>query len=351
MRVDPEQNRAVPIYAIAHVSDLHFGKLDAPVAAGLVADLSNRSPTLVVVSGDLTQRARSRQYLDAMAYLTRLPQPQLIIPGNHDIPLFNIFARFLDPMGQYQKFVTKDLAPTFRREGLAIMGLNTARSLTQASGWIEDAQLDQVCSFFSDDGDDTLKVLVTHHPFIPAPKDPKGDIVLGAREALAKLEACGVDLLLAGHLHFAYHDDVRKFHSETKRSTLSIQAGTATSTRRRGEPNAYNWIEVEPDRVRVEVRAWDGNRFAASLHTSFERRGGVWERQIRAGIEVETRQAFRQIISAAAARMIAAAAIHGASGSLRGGQAKSIGPWSEGRMTLPEVDRASCSIARRLLPI
>jgi hypothetical protein len=95
--------------------------------------------------------------------------------------------------------------------------------------------------------------------------------------ALRSLAECGADLLLAGHLHVGYTGDVRTYHVAIKRSILVAQASTAISTRFRGEPNAYNLITIEPHRVAIEVRTWDGGRFTPSLVTHYAKVGDAWE--------------------------------------------------------------------------
>lgn len=264
---------------IAHISDLHFGRIDPPVAEGLVQDLARQSPTLLVASGDFTQRARPWQYQAAAEYLKRLPRPQLVVPGNHDVPLFDVVRRFGFPLNRYRQYISDDLFPEYRDEHMLVLGVNTARSFTRTSGWLTQDQLDLLrarAAAAAAAPDGLLKVLVTHHPFIPAPRRPDGDVLLRAPWALGQIEEMGFDVLLAGHLHLAYHDDVRSHHSAARKSTLSIQAGTATSTRRRGEPNAYNWITLSRDLVTVAVRAWNGRAFEESLVTRYERVDGRW---------------------------------------------------------------------------
>src|SRR5436190_16940942 len=95
---------------IAHISDLHFGRLDPPVAEGLVADLADRKPSLLVVSGDFTQRAREGQFRAAADFLKRLPTPQLLVPGNHDIPLYNLIRRFFFPLDRYRRIIGDELS-------------------------------------------------------------------------------------------------------------------------------------------------------------------------------------------------------------------------------------------------
>ena len=270
---------------IAHISDLHFGRIDPPVAEGLVADLRGRTPTLLVVSGDFTQRAKVHQYRQAAQFLKRLPTPQLVVPGNHDVPLWDVTRRFLRPLSRYRRLITRDLMPSFMDEELFVLGVNTARSFTRTSGWIGRQQLDEINRRACTAPASLFKVLVTHHPFIPAPRKPDSDVVVGGGKALARLESCGIDMLLAGHLHLAYHDDVRAHHKAARRSVLSIQAGTATSTRRRAEPNAYNWITVSPDLVTVAVRVWNGRCFEESLVTRYERLNHEWRRAAQVPVD------------------------------------------------------------------
>ena len=162
-----------------------------------------------------------------------------------------------------------------------MLGINSARSFTHKSGWISEEQLLDVKLRVCPLPPSVFKVVVTHHPFIPPPREPGADVIIGAETYLDEMEACGVDMLLAGHLHLAYHDDLRSHYKAAKRSILSVQAGTATSTRRRGEPNAYNWITVSPDLCTVAVRAWCNGRFEESLVTRYRRVNGVWERESR----------------------------------------------------------------------
>lgn len=267
---------------IHHISDLHFGRVDPPVAEGLVQDLASQRCDLLVISGDFTQRARAGEYRAAAEYRARLSQPQLVVPGNHDIPLFDVARRFLLPLQNYQKFISTDLRPDYVDDEIAVLGINTARSWTWSvkgfwkDGHISEEQLADVQERLGALPNHLFKVLVTHHPFIPPPKERLHGIVRGALGSLRRIEACGVDLLLAGHLHMGYSGDVRTHHEAIKASMLSVQAGTAISTRRRGEPNAYNVIRIERDRVDITVRAWDGVGFAPTVVTEYRRIGNVW---------------------------------------------------------------------------
>lgn len=270
---------------IAHLSDIHFGRTEASVVEGVIADVQAHEPSLVVMSGDFTQRARAGQYRAAAAFMGRLPSPQLVVPGNHDIPLFDVLTRFFWPLRNYHKFITRDVRPVFRDEEMLVIGINSARSWTWTldgfwkDGRISEEQLLDVRLRACDAPPEILKVVVTHHPFIPPPGERVHGIVHGAKRALDLMEQCNIDLLLAGHLHMGYSGDVRTHHEATKRSILSVQAGTATSTRRRTEPNAYNLITLNPDQVTIQVRAWDGRQFANAARTHFSRLDGVWQRE------------------------------------------------------------------------
>lgn len=264
---------------LAHISDLHFGTEDPAVAAGLVAELGQQPPSLVVISGDLTQRARTNQFLAARDYLARLPQPQLVVPGNHDVPLFDVARRFLSPLGRYRRHIQANLDPTYEDAEMLVVGLNTARSLTWKNGRISRDQIEALRERLAA-GRDRFKVVVTHHPFIPPPHsaDAGIDLVGRAVEALDVLTGHEVDLLLAGHLHHGYAADTREHYPHSPRSIIAAQAGTAISRRIRHEPNAYNRITLGAARLEIEVRAWDGARFAATECTRFTLVGKVWER-------------------------------------------------------------------------
>ena len=261
---------------LAHISDLHFGAEDPLVAEGLLEDLEHPLPHLVVVSGDLTQRAKRSQFQAARSYLDRIPVPQLIVPGNHDIPLYNVVARFAGPLARYRHYITPDLHPFFHDEEIAVAGINTARSNTWKEGRISHAQIETLRAQFAAVSPTLFKVLVCHHPFIPPAADKQSVVVGRVREALKSLEASHCAMILSGHLHLAYSGDVRPHHLEITRSILVAQAGTAISHRRRNEPNAYNRITLDGDTLVLEVRAWDGKQFATTASWDFRRVESGW---------------------------------------------------------------------------
>ena len=129
---------------LVHLSDLHFGRVNAQIIAPLIETISEINPDLVAVSGDLTQRARSHQFREARAFLDALPQPQIVVPGNHDVPLHNVFTRFLQPLDKYRRYITDDLQPVYADEEIVVVGVNTARSLTIKGGRINEDQVARI---------------------------------------------------------------------------------------------------------------------------------------------------------------------------------------------------------------
>lgn len=263
--------------SIAHLSDLHFGTEDTGIAAGLAAELRASPPSLLVVSGDLTQRARSAQFAAARAYLRSLPAPQLVVPGNHDVPLYDVLRRFIAPLARYRRYITNELAPRFHDGELLVAGVNTARSLTWKEGRIS---LEQITRLRRDllDRPARHRVVVTHHPFIPPQTAGADHIALVGRaaRALEVLDEQQVDLLLAGHLHHGYSGVTQPYYPTARRAIVAVQAGTAISRRVREQPNAYNVIRLEDDRIEIVIRTWRGNRFEATASAAFERRAGTW---------------------------------------------------------------------------
>lgn len=263
---------------LAHISDLHFGKEEPRVAEGLVEDLHREQPLLVINSGDFTQRARCSQYQAASEYIKRLPQPQINIPGNHDIPLFDIFRRFIWPLNRFKQYITDNMFPAYLDDTLAVFGINTARSFTWKSGRISPEQIHTIERRLKGLPKSVFKIVVTHHPFIPPPGQENSgvDLVGRAAKALDVFERCDIDLLLAGHLHHGYTGDIRTFYPSSKRSIIVAQAGTAISKRIRREPNGYNIIRLEPAYIEVEVRRWNGTVFSEAGKIAFSLEGSRW---------------------------------------------------------------------------
>jgi 3',5'-cyclic AMP phosphodiesterase CpdA len=242
---------------LVHLSDLHFGRVDYAVVRGLIKKIHEIAPDLTVVSGDLTQRARSAQFKEASRFLRDLPPcPQIVVPGNHDVPLYDVFERFTAPLEKYKKYITADLRPFYADEEIAVLGVNTARSLTIKGGRINEHQIEWIRERLCPTSEAAIKIIVTHHPFDLPEGYEERDLVGRARIAMKMLASCGADVFLAGHLHVSHISETAKRYRIEGHSALVIQAGTATSTRERGEDNSFNVIRIERPDLTVERLVW-----------------------------------------------------------------------------------------------
>lgn len=267
---------------LVHLSDLHFGRVDEALLEPLRALVHQIAPDVVVVSGDLTQRAKSEQFEAARAWLDTLPGPQVIVPGNHDISLYNVFRRFVHPLERYKRYITDDLAPAYIDDEIAVLGVNTARSLTFKDGRVNEEQIAQIRERLAGLGTDVTRIVVTHHPF-DLPESAKEEEVVGrAVEAMKAFAETGVDVLLAGHLHASHAGSTAERYPLADFAALVVQAGTATSTRGRGETNSFNVLRVQSSQVEVDRYGWDvvGQRFQLVSTDKFMRSTNVWTEHI-----------------------------------------------------------------------
>jgi 3',5'-cyclic AMP phosphodiesterase CpdA len=244
---------------IVHLSDLHFGRLDARLVAPLLAAIRDVSPELVAISGDLTQRARRNQFAEARAFIQSLEHPYLVVPGNHDVPLYDVARRFLRPLARYRKFVADDHEPSHVDDEIAVIGLNSARSLTFGRGRLNERQIGRAAERLRGVDRRVIKIVVTHHPF-DLPDDYGAEHLVGrAKSAMAQFAEAGADLFLAGHLHVSHIGRTAERYKIAGHSALVVQAGTI-SARLRGEPNSFNVLRVNRPHITVARWAWDGAR-------------------------------------------------------------------------------------------
>ncbi len=252
---------------ILHLSDLHFGRVDSALVEPMVEVAHRLAPDLLVVSGDFTQRARRKQFQAARAFLERLPQPRLVVPGNHDIPLWDVIRRFVSPLGRYRRLITNDLAPFYEDEEMAVLGINTARSLTRKYGRINEQQIAHAQEVFARVGAGIVRVVVTHHPF-ELPPGSHSHLVGRSAMAMRGLAAAGVDLILSGHLHLQHVGTTAKRYRIEGYSALVAQAGTTISTRGRGEANSFNFIRLGGDGITIEQHLWEPEKGSFELALS-----------------------------------------------------------------------------------
>ena len=263
---------------LVHLSDVHFGRVDEAVVTAIIPQIRSLEPDVVVVSGDLTQRAKPDEFRSARRFLDELPTPQIVVPGNHDVPLYNVLQRFGSPLSKYRRFINEDLEPFYADDEIAVAGINTARSLTFKDGRVNQDQMRRLHDRLAPLDDRLTKIVVTHHPFdLPDGFDPK-HLVGGAVQAMDVFLRAGADVLLAGHLHTTAIASSATRYPLDGRTALLVQAGTATSTRGRGETNSFNLIRC--DRERLEVVRWcwepDEGRFDESSSEVFAWTSSGW---------------------------------------------------------------------------
>ncbi len=255
---------------IAHVSDLHFGAhLDERVE-GLLAALERLAPHLVVVSGDLTQRARRGQFDQARAFLARSPAPVVCVPGNHDLPFHRPIARAFSPLGRYRAALSSVVADRFVDEEMAVYGLNSARAWRWTRGRLGHAQIHAMSSWFDAHPAPHWRAAVMHHPLLNTGAEHHG-LVSKAERLLGLATDTRPHLVFAGHLHHALSG-----YTGTGEQTLVIQAGTATSHRGRGSVNSFNVIRLGDHELALQVMCWGAGEFEAAEGQTFRREAGVW---------------------------------------------------------------------------
>jgi 3',5'-cyclic AMP phosphodiesterase CpdA len=248
---------------LVHLSDLHFGRADQSLTEPLLAAVRHLAPDLTVISGDLTQRARHSQFARARALIDRLPGPVLSVPGNHDIPLDNLFVRFLRPFGRYRRYIDRDLEPEYRDETMAVAGVNTVNRWSWQRGKIGRGRLARLSARLAQ-APQELKIAVLHHPLEHGPETDKR-LMRGAARTLEVLADHGANLVLSGHLHRA---SARPFRAAP--DLLFVEAGTGLSTRlRHDQRNTFNLLDFTGDRL--EVVTWGTTAATPDRFTEIDR--------------------------------------------------------------------------------
>ncbi len=256
---------------ILHLSDLHYGRDDAALEEPLLGTIASLRPDLVVISGDFTQRARRRQFAEAAEFVARIEAPVLSVPGNHDTPIDNLWRRFVTPFHRYKAYIDPVLEPSVEDDEMHVVGVNTVNRFSWQRGRFSRRTARRVCNAFAEAGD-KLKVVVVHHPLEHGPTVEKR-LMRGASAALSALSDCEADVVLSGHLHTA---SAAPFTAAP--GLLFVQAGTGLSTRRRGESNNFNVLDVEAGRVSITTWGADELEFAPGESATYARGATGWER-------------------------------------------------------------------------
>jgi len=243
---------------IVHLSDLHFGRIDRALVEPLRRAVIDAKPDLVAISGDFTQRARRSQFAEARAFIESLSARTLVVPGNHDIPLYDFAERLTAPLRRYRDYISDDLEPEYIDEEMIVIGVNTARAIVFpiGEGRISAEQVDRIVGQLAKVSPSLLRVIVTHHPFDLPPGVHERRLLGRSAMAMSRLATANADLFLSGHLHISHVSRAADRYEIDGHSGLIVQAGTV-STRGRGELPSFNVLRMQRPEIVVERRLWD----------------------------------------------------------------------------------------------
>jgi len=245
---------------LLHISDVHFGPPHLPELAEKILELAERRrPDIVIVSGDLTQRAKPEQFRQARRFVDRFAAPTLVVPGNHDVPLYRFWERSLRPFGAYKKHFARELEPVWRDDELLVVGINTAHGWTVKEGKVRLGRLRDIARLVADAPPEMFKVIVAHHHLTPPPRFGTQTVAENAFEAIRAFSEAGIDLVLSGHQHQTYLATSEEFYPTGGRPVLILHAGTTTSSRGRGseaDKNSFNWVRVDERAILVSHFHW-----------------------------------------------------------------------------------------------
>ncbi|ESR23167.1 metallophosphoesterase family protein [Lutibaculum baratangense] len=245
---------------ILHISDLHLPARREGQVAALADAVARLRADLLVVSGDLTRRGSRKEFAAAAEFLSALPKPQLVIPGNHDVPLFPL-TRMTRPFRRYRKALTEDLAPLHVDDEIAVAGLNTSRGVQARLDWslgrISGRAVRRATERLSAVPTDRTRIAVTHHPLAPDIADLRRSQVRGAASAVTSLALAGVGIMLHGHLHRPRVDVV----DVASRKVVMVGATTALSDRERGGGSGFNVLDIVDGVLTVAESRWNGTSY------------------------------------------------------------------------------------------
>jgi 3',5'-cyclic AMP phosphodiesterase CpdA len=248
--------------SILHISDTHFGTEQNAVVEALLRHVRQQPADLLVLSGDITQRAKPGQFVAAKRFVENIQAlgvpARLVIPGNHDLPLYNLAVRFLCPYRRYSRAFGRELEPVFENGELLMIGLNTTHPRRRKDGAVTPAQVAAVVERLRRCDASKVRVVVAHQPFGAMVASDERNLQHGAQEALLPWAEAGLDMVMGGHIHLPYVLPLSEQY-RLKRNVWIVQAGTALSSRLRGDaPNSFNRIiTTSGPHKQVRVERWD----------------------------------------------------------------------------------------------
>ncbi len=257
---------------IALAADLHFGSVPEGLAEALKEAIESQEPEVIVIAGDLTLRARRSEFALARAWLLSLAVPALVLPGNHDLPYWNLLQRFASPFRRYRLAAgASNLMPVVQLEGGVVLGFNTTRSWQPHLQWQEGVarvrDIEAAEKILSASPPGQFKAIAAHHPFLKIPGVPRAKPIRRASLALQMLAASGVNIVMSGHVHQSFAVE----SVAAGQPIVAIGAPTALSTRMRGEPNGFWIIAGEKDVIACTLWLRSGMRFEPSVEKLFRR--------------------------------------------------------------------------------
>lgn len=246
---------------VLQVSDPHFGTHQPHVVQALLRFAAAQAPDVVVLSGDITQRARRRQFEAAREFVDALPPSTVVaIPGNHDIPLFDVLTRIVSPYRNYMRCFGGELEPVVDARHVRLMCVNTTRRYRHKHGEVSPAQIERVELLLRQARSDQVRIVVVHQPVLAVRASDAVNVLRGAERAVRAWAAAGADAIIGGHIHLPYVRALREQYPGLDSACVTAQAGTAVSARvRSGAPNSVNLLRCEgqPGVRRCVIERWD----------------------------------------------------------------------------------------------
>lgn len=243
---------------LLQISDPHFGTEQAPVVAALLRLANQLQPAGVILSGDVTQRARRSQFEAAKNFVARIPTRAFVaIPGNHDIPLFNVVGRMFYPYAGFERVFGTNLEPEWRNDDVMVLCVNTTRPSRHKDGEVSAEQILRVSKQLATATEQQLRIVVTHQPVHVLRGSEVHNRLHGHAEAIQAWADAGADIIMGGHIHLPYISPLHEDHPKLRRRCWVVQAGTALSSRVRAHhPNSVNVI-TRADAKTVLAERWD----------------------------------------------------------------------------------------------